>query len=94
MQNHLKSNYSTLQEFIRAIVVPDMQIKLKQGFGRVIRTENDSCVIAILDERAAKGQRYFDDVRRTLPKMQITSELKDVQKFIHEKKTKDYFMES
>jgi len=94
MQNHLKSNYPTLQEFIRAIVVPDMQIKLKQGFGWVIRTENDSCVIAILDERAAKGQRYFDDVRRTLPKMQITSDLKDVQKFIHEKKTKDYFMES
>ncbi len=93
MQNHLKSNYPTLQEFIRAIVVPDMQIKLKQGFGRAIRTENDSCVIAILDERAAKGQRYFDDVRRTLPKMRITSDLKDVQEFIREKKTEDYFME-
>ncbi len=92
MQNHLKSNYPTLQEFIRTIVVPDMQIKLKQGFGRAIRTENDSCVIAILDERAAKGQRYFDDVRRTLPKMKITSNLKDVQEFIREKKTGDYFM--
>ncbi len=78
IQNHLKNNYPTLQEFIREIVVPDMQIKLRQGFGRAIRTENDSCVIAILDERATKGQRYFDDVRRTLPKMKITSNLKDV----------------
>jgi ATP-dependent DNA helicase DinG len=92
-QNHLRDSYSTLQEFIRAIVVPDMQIKLKQGFGRAIRTENDSCMIAILDERAAKGQRYYGDVRRTLPKMKITSDLKDVQEFIREKKTEDYFME-
>lgn len=68
-------------------------IAIKQGFGRAIRTENDSCVIAILDERAAKGQRYFDDVRRTLPKMRITSNLKDVQEFIREKKSENYFME-
>ena len=93
MQNHLRDSYSTLQEFISTIVVPDMQIKLKQGFGRAIRTENDSCMIAILDERAAKGQRYYGDVRRTLPKMKITSDLKDVQEFIREKKTEDYFME-
>ena len=25
--------------FIRAVAVPEMQIKLKQGFGRTIRTE-------------------------------------------------------
>ncbi len=38
--------------FIRAVVVPEMQIKLKQGFGRAIRAETDTCIISILDERA------------------------------------------
>lgn len=54
-----RAQYASLQAFIRAVVVPEMQIKLKQGFGRAIRTETDTCVVAILDERAARGRRYF-----------------------------------
>ena len=45
-----KENHPTLRLFIRAAVVPEVQIKLKQGFGRVIRTETDTCVVAILDK--------------------------------------------
>ena len=59
-----------------------MQIKLKQGFGRAIRTETDTCVIAILDERAIKGKRYFKDVLSALPKMPVTDSLEDVARFI------------
>ena len=50
--------YSSLRAFIREVAVPEMQIKLRQGFGRAIRTESDTCVIAILDERACRGRRY------------------------------------
>ena len=50
-----RENHPTLRLFLRAVVVPEMQIKLKQGFGRAIRTETDTCVVAILDERAAKA---------------------------------------
>ena len=42
-----RENHPTLRLFIRAVVVPEMQIKLKQGFGRAIRTETDTCVVAI-----------------------------------------------
>ena len=66
-----RENHPTLRLFIRAVVVPEMQIKLKQGFGRAIRTETDTCVVAILDERAAKGQRYRKDVLTALPKMPV-----------------------
>ena len=52
-------NFQDLHAFIRAIAVPEMQIKLKQGFGRAIRTETDTCVIAILDERAVKRKALF-----------------------------------
>lgn len=48
------------------IVVPEMQIKLKKGFGRAIRTETDTCDVAILDERSMPGQRYFEDVKIAL----------------------------
>ncbi len=44
-----------------------MQKKLRQGFGRAIRTEQDSCVVAILDERAGIGGRYHDAALAALP---------------------------
>lgn len=89
-----RENHPTLRLFIRAVVVPEMQIKLKQGFGRAIRTETDTCVVAILDERAAKGQRYRKDVLAALPKMPVTGSLEDVAKFIRSVKGPDYFWEA
>lgn len=88
-----QEQYPTLHDFIRAVVVPEMQIKLKQGFGRAIRTETDTCVVAILDERAAEGERYFQDVLDALPEMEITSDLQTVEMFIRRVKSEDYFLE-
>ena len=53
-----RERYPTLQDYIRTVVIPDMQVKLRQGFGRAIRTETDTCVVSILDYRAAPGKRY------------------------------------
>ena len=89
-----RENHPTLRLFIRAVVVPEMQIKLKQGFGRAIRTETDTCVVAILDERAAKGKRYSKDVLAALPEMPITGSLEDVARFIRQVKGPDYFQEA
>ena len=89
-----RENHTTLRLFIRAVVVPEMQIKLKQGFGRAIRTETDTCVVAILDERAAKGKRYSKDVLAALPEMPVTGSLGDVARFIRQVKGPDYFREA
>ena len=89
-----RENHPTLRLFIRAVVVPEMQIKLKQGFGRAIRTETDTCVVAILDERAAKGKRYSKDVLAALPEMPVTGSLEDVARFIQSVKGPDYFREA
>ena len=88
-----RENHPTLRLFIRAVVVPEMQNKLKQGFGRAIRTETDTCVVAILDERAAEGKRYFEDMLAALPEMPITDSLEDVARFIRSVKRPDYFRE-
>ena len=89
-----RENHPSLRLFIRAVVVPEMQIKLKQGFGRAIRTETDTCVVAILDERAAKGKRYSKDVLAALPEMSVTGSLEDVARFIRTVKSDTYFMEA
>ena len=88
-----REKYPSLKSFIRAAAVPEMQIKLKQGFGRAIRTETDTCVIAILDDRAAKGRRYRRDVLAALPEMPVTSSLREVERFIRRVKADDYFRE-
>ena len=88
-----REQYANLHAFIQAVVVPEMQIKLKQGFGRAIRTETDTCVVAILDERAAEDKRYFQAMLDALPKMRITSDPREVEKFIRSAKGDDYFLE-
>ena len=84
--------YPTLQDYIREVIIPDMQVKLRQGFGRAIRTETDTCVVSILDYRAAPGERYHRAVLETLPPLHITRKIEDVEDFIRTKKSPDYFM--
>ncbi len=86
-----RAEYPSLRAFIRAVVVPEMQIKLKQGFGRAIRTETDTCVVAILDERAVPGQRHHGAMLAALPELPVTSSLEDVVEFIIQTKSSDYF---
>ncbi|GAU79054.1 helicase C-terminal domain-containing protein [Fusibacter sp. 3D3] len=39
--------------YLDEVLIPKMLIKLRQGVGRLIRSETDSGVISILDSRAA-----------------------------------------
>ena len=78
-------------EYKSRVVVPEMLIKLKQGFGRLIRTETDTGVVAILDSRAAEGGAYHDLVMDILPDCPVTSDLGDVDEFLCEKKGPSYW---
>lgn len=87
-----KETYESLEDYIRAIIVPDMQKKLRQGFGRAIRTETDTCVVSILDFRAVKGGKYHEDVMCALPPCQMAEELREVQDFIRSWKGVEYYL--
>ena len=87
-----KETYESLEDYIRAIIVPDMQKKLRQGFGRAIRTETDTCVVSILDFRAVKGGKYHEDVMCALPPCQMAEELREVQNFIRSRKGVEYYL--
>ena len=86
-----REQYPSLQDYIKDVIVPDMQKQLRQGFGRAIRTETDTCVISILDYRAAPGQRYHQAVLDSLPEMKVSQDIEEVRRFIREKKTAEYF---
>ena len=91
IHEHEKKNYPALHDFIRSVIVPEMQIKLKQGFGRAIRTETDTCVVAILDERCSAKGRYRQDVLDALPEMPILTEVSDIRRFLCAVKPRSYF---
>ena len=50
-------------------------------------------MVAILDERAAQGRRYFMDMIAALPEMPVTDSLTEVEQFIRAVKTEHYFQE-
>ncbi len=85
--------YPDLHSYIQAEIVPEMQQKLRQGFGRAIRTETDSCAAAILDPRAAPGGRYHQAVLDALPSgIPITTKTEDIQTFLRACKSPDFFL--
>ena len=87
MHEAKRNQYLSLHDYIKAVVLPDMQIKLRQGFGRAIRMETDRCVISILDDRALPGQRYHKAVLLALPEMRVTGRIEDIRVFLNQSPT-------
>ncbi len=86
-----RTMYASMEDYIEAVVVPKMLIKLRQGAGRLIRTETDSGVITILDARASKGSKYHDQVIESLPQCRLTDKSQEISQFLREKKTEEFF---
>jgi ATP-dependent DNA helicase DinG len=60
--------------------VPMAAIALKQGFGRLVRTQRDVGVVALLDERVHR-RGYGQKLLRALPTARRSSELDQVRDF-------------
>jgi Rad3-related DNA helicase len=50
-----QTQYMDFRTYLNSALVPEMLIKLKQGFGRLIRMETDTGCVAILDSRVSLG---------------------------------------
>jgi ATP-dependent DNA helicase DinG len=87
-----KTLYPSMKAYKKSVIVPEMLIKLKQGFGRLIRTETDTGVVAILDSRANSGGAYHRAVLNALPDCTVTCDIVDVVAFMEEKKSAEYFL--
>ena len=91
--NYERSLCGSMEVYKAQCVVPDMLVKLKQGFGRLIRSETDTGVVGILDIRASKRGAYRSRVLAALPDCKVTSSVAAVKSFMQAKKTPKYFKE-
>ena len=90
MEEKKKDCFSTY-EFVEQYCVPNMLIKLRQGVGRLIRSETDTGVVTILDERVARGGRYRHRVLQTLNKFGKVKNMTDLRRFFEKVKPTEYW---
>jgi len=70
----------------KEVYLPEMIMKLKQGVGRLIRSETDTGIISILDSRMqAYNEKYDNIIQRNLPDANETSDIEVVQEFAKKK---------
>ena len=78
------------REFVQRYAVPQMIIKLRQGAGRLIRTETDTGILSILDARAAKGGAYRSRALKALRKYPLIDSVDAAAAFIDSIKDDSY----
>lgn len=67
--------------WFRDYAMPQAQIRLKQGFGRLIRTRSDYGVVAILDSRIHR-KYYGREFLRYLPRCRATKNISTIRDFL------------
>ncbi len=70
-------------DWFNDFALPQAQLKLKQGFGRLIRTATDRGVVAILDTRLVR-KNYGERFLRFLPPARRVFDIGQVQEFFGE----------
>lgn len=80
-----------LDNYLKNVNTPNMIIKLKQYVGRLIRSEYDTGVVAILDSRVNSTGKYRNIVLESLFDAEVTNNITSVERFIMDKKKEEYF---
>ncbi|WP_127548663.1 ATP-dependent DNA helicase [uncultured Paenibacillus sp.] len=70
------------------VFVPDMLLRLRQGTGRLIRSETDLGILSILDSRlsATAKKSYQEQVLDTLPFKKVTEDFEVLERFVQNKR--------
>lgn len=78
--------YSQASDGLMEVYVPEMVIKLKQGIGRLIRSESDKGIVSIIDSRVGdtSNSSYKDIIWESLPIKNRTNNLEKIKLFYDE----------
>ena len=87
-----KAESNDIHDFIRRYATPEMLIKLRQGVGRLIRSESDTGLISILDSRAATGEHSLR-VAKVLQQYPRVDTIDEIEAFFNNVKPKEYYSE-
>lgn len=83
--------YKDFDDYKNKVIMPEMLMKLRQGFGRGHRTETDTCVFALLDCRAGSKGIYREAVIDALPDCPVTDSMDGVEEYFFMNKSLEYF---
>ena len=74
---------SIAKDGLMEVSVPEMIIKLKQGIGRLIRSEKDVGIVSIIDSRVGEkaNSRYKQMIWDALPIQNRTSDFEEIKQF-------------
>jgi len=74
---------SFAKDGLMEVRVPEMIIKLKQGIGRLIRSQSDTGIVSIIDPRLREtpAERYRGVTWAALPIHNRTNSLKELRAF-------------
>ena len=75
--------YSRSKNGLMEVSVPEMVIKLKQGIGRLIRSENDKGIVSIIDSRVGINSKapYKEIIWESLPIKNRTNNIEEIKRF-------------
>ncbi len=90
MMEFKKEQYGNVLNFVDSYATPQMLIKLKQGAGRLIRTEEDTGVVSILDARASRTGAYHERIRKAFEQYPLIHTVQEVRNFMYDVKSEDY----
>lgn len=87
-----KMESEDVHDFIQRYAVPEMLIKLRQGIGRLIRSETDTGLVSILDTRTLNGA-YKNRLNKVLMKYPRVETIEEIEDFFKTVKPETYFSE-
>ena len=75
--------WSISKNGLMEVSVPEMVLKLKQGIGRLIRSETDKGIVSIIDSRVGDKSRvqYKDIIWNSLPIKKRTNDIAEIEAF-------------
>ena len=91
IMEYKKKDFSSLSQFIDRYAFPVMIARLRQGLGRLIRSETDTGVVAILDYRASRYGKYHRRVLASILRYTLVGSIDEVGEFVKSVKAVEYF---
>ena len=90
MMEFKKEQFGNVVNFVGNYATPQMLIKLKQGAGRLIRTETDTGIVSILDGRASRNGAYHDRIKKAFEQYPLIHTVQEVRSFMYDVKADEY----
>ena len=90
MMEFKKEQFGNVVSFVGSYATPQMLIKLKQGAGRLIRTETDTGIVSILDARASQTGAYHDRIKKAFKQYPLIHTVQEVRSFMYDVKADEY----